>query len=143
MARERRDLDALLRRVALRLRRCDMPAEETLPVFAGAGKELHDQPFSNIELAAILEGIATEREEQMLLALKTALSSGELTPRQMVETARLLGRNETNGDISVNPGFLLGLAEIAERALPPDETTGFARPSGAPRFGRADRAYRR
>lgn len=117
MAHERRDLEAFLRRVALRLRRCDMPPEETLSVFAGDKKQQHDQPYSNIELAEILEGIAAEREDQMLLALKTVRTGGALTPHQMVETAQLLARVEANGDITVNPGFLVGLAEIAARAL--------------------------
>lgn len=119
MARERLDLEAFLRRVALRLRRCDMPPEETLSVFAGDKKQQHDQPYSNIELAEILEQIATEREEQTLLALKTVRTGGALTPHEMVETAQLMGRIEANCHIAVNPGFLVGLADIAERALPP------------------------
>lgn len=116
MPRFHGDLDALLRRVALRLRRCDTPPEETLSVFTGDRKLQHDQPFSNIELAEILEGIATDREEQTLLGLKAVGSSGVLTPQQMVDAARSVATIEGTA-IHVHAQFLVGLADIAQRAI--------------------------
>lgn len=116
MARFRGDLEFLLRRVALRLRRCDTPPEETLSVFAGEKKLQHDQPFTNIELADLLEGIASEREEQTLLGLRAVGSGWALTPQQMIDAARSVATTQGTA-ITVHPAFLEGLAEIAQQAL--------------------------
>lgn len=56
------------------------------------------------------------REDQILLAPKTVRAGRAPTPHEMVETEKLLARVKANCDTSVNPGFLLGVVEISERA---------------------------
>lgn len=110
LPREYLDLSAFLRRVAVRLRQCETPAD-TLSLNPA------DQPYSNEELAAKLERVAEDREDEALLALKMVRSGAALTPQQMVDTALQLASVETNADVSCNPAFIVGLAQIAQAAI--------------------------
>lgn len=110
MSREYLDVAQLLRRLALRLRMCQSPDGALV-------LDPKDQPYSNLELADLAERVATDREEEALLALKMVSSGAALTPEQMVETALGLETVETSTAITVHPAFLVGLAEIARHAL--------------------------
>jgi len=110
LPREFLDVAQLLRRVALRLRACPTP-DTTLSLEPG------DQPYTNDEIALTCERVAQDRDDEMLLALKMATSGAALTPQQMVDTALALANIDTHSDVSVNPAFIVGLAQIAQAAI--------------------------
>lgn len=110
MPSELTDIGLLLRRVALRLRACPTPD-------AVLDMDPKNRAFSNVEIAETCERVAQGLDDEQLLALKTVCHGGRLTPEQMVDTAKSLALVPFNGAISVNPAFLVGLAEVADLAL--------------------------